>query len=52
MLIRSYGRASSEIWPATDWKKFKSMIERMPPAAASERAGALPGQGSAAAGPF
>lgn len=29
MLIRSYGRASSEIWPATDWKKFKSMIERM-----------------------
>ena len=30
MLIRSYGRASSEIWPATEWKKFKQMVEAMP----------------------
>ncbi len=30
MLIRSYGRASSEIWPAMDWQKFKQMIEAMP----------------------
>jgi len=29
MLIRSYGRASSEIWPATEWEKFTQMIEAM-----------------------
>jgi uncharacterized protein with GYD domain len=29
-LIRTHGRAHSEIWPATDWKKFKSMLQSMP----------------------
>jgi uncharacterized protein with GYD domain len=29
-LIRTQGRAHSEIWPATDWKKFKSMLHSMP----------------------
>jgi len=29
-LIRTQGRAHSEIWPATDWKKFKAMLQSMP----------------------
>lgn len=32
-LIRSYGRAQSEIWPATEWKAFKEMLHKMPHAA-------------------
>jgi uncharacterized protein with GYD domain len=31
-LIRTFGRAHSEIWPATDWKKFKAMLKSMPAA--------------------
>ena len=29
-LIRVSGRAHSEIWPATDWEKFKKMVHAMP----------------------
>jgi len=30
MLIRSHGRASSEIWPASDWETFKRRLEEAP----------------------
>jgi uncharacterized protein with GYD domain len=29
-LIRTQGRAHSEVWPATDWSKFKAMLRSMP----------------------
>lgn len=32
-LIRTYGRAHSEIWPATDWSAFKRMLHGLPRAA-------------------
>ena len=32
-IVRTYGCASSEIWPATEWNKFKKMIHKMPHAA-------------------
>lgn len=32
-LIRTYGRAHSEIWAATEWSVFKEMIHGMPQAA-------------------
>lgn len=32
-IVRTYGGASSEIWPATEWGKFKEMIHGMPRAA-------------------
>ena len=30
MLSRSYGKGTSEVWPATEWGSFKKMIEGMP----------------------
>ena len=31
-LIRSYGRAHSEIWPAVEWERFKRMVHNLPAA--------------------
>lgn len=32
-IIRSYGGAHTEVWPATEWREFKSMLHAMPGAA-------------------
>lgn len=29
-IIRSYGGARTEIWPATEWREFKRMLHAMP----------------------
>jgi hypothetical protein len=42
-LIRTYGHASTEVWTATEWKRYKQMIHELPKAtlhAVGKRAGA------------
>jgi uncharacterized protein with GYD domain len=29
MLIRTHGHAHSEVWPATDWQRFKQLVHDM-----------------------
>lgn len=31
-LIRAHGHAHSEIWPATEWARFKQLVHAMPAA--------------------
>ena len=32
-LIRTYGRAHSEVWAATEWSAFKKILQQLPHAA-------------------
>lgn len=32
-LIRAFGHAHTEIWPATEWSRFKEMVRGLPAAA-------------------
>ena len=31
-LIRTFGHAQTEVWAATQWKRFKEMVRELPPA--------------------
>lgn len=32
-LVRSYGHAHTEVWPATPWAEFKKMVHELPASA-------------------
>ena len=32
-IVRTYGSSSTEVWAATEWAKFKDLIQNMPHAA-------------------
>lgn len=31
-IVRSFGQATTEIWPAMDWKDFRHLLRELPPA--------------------
>jgi uncharacterized protein with GYD domain len=30
MLVRSFGEAATEVWPALEWKKFDTLVSKLP----------------------
>lgn len=30
-IVRSFGHASTEVWPAIDWKDYKALLRELPP---------------------
>ena len=32
-IVRTFGHAQTEVWGATEWKKFKELVRYLPPAA-------------------
>jgi uncharacterized protein with GYD domain len=32
-LVRTFGHAHTEVWPATDWQRFKELVRDLPPQA-------------------
>ena len=36
ILVRSYGQAHTEVWPAMPWPRYKALIEALAPVAAAQ----------------
>lgn len=36
-IVRTFGHASTEIWGATEWQRFKDLVRELAPAEATER---------------
>lgn len=34
-IVRTFGHANTEIWAATEWEKFKTLVRYLPPAEAA-----------------
>ncbi|MDP2344386.1 MAG: GYD domain-containing protein [Deltaproteobacteria bacterium] len=31
LIVRLYGHAETEVWPATEWRRFKEIVHELPP---------------------